>query len=198
VPDEKIIGSTHAEFIEDKMRRLSCHQIAHECRLGLAAAQNLDAALEQGNRDQVWLAIRGVLACAANVGKILWPNPKDKDHEQAVRARGKHLCHSLGMNRLSPLYPRAVRDGFEHIEERLDRWFKKGGNYLDLEIGPLDAGLLRNGVTVLRHFDPGTGAVRVLDKTANLSRIVGALRELEPKADAASLMPLKRKATDQG
>jgi len=181
VADEKFRGWTQAEFIEDKMRRLSCHQIAHECSLGLAAARNLDAALSPVNQVQVWLAIRSVLACAANVAKILWPNPRDKDRRVALRERGKHLRCLLGIDKTSPLYQRAVRDGFEHIDERLDPWFKKTENYLDLTIGPLEAEFLAH-VTVLRHFDPTTGTVRMLAETANLNKIVQAMRELQLRA----------------
>jgi hypothetical protein len=185
VTDDKFEGWSHAEFIEDKMRRLSCHQIAHECRLGLVAAQNLDAALSPVNRDQVWLSVRGVLACAASVAKLLWPNPRDKDRWKELRERGKYLRHLLGMDKSSPLYQRAVRDGFEHIDERLDPWFKKGDNYVDLVIGPLEPEFLAH-VTVLRHFDPATGTIRVLDETANLNEIVHALSELHPRAASRS------------
>ena len=127
-----------------------------------------------------------MLGCAANVAKILWPNPKDKDRKHVLRTRGTQLRRALGINRLSPLYPRAVRDGYEHIDERLDPWFKKAGNYLDLIIGPPDTGLAMHGFTVLRHFDPTTGLVRVFDKTANLDKIVQVLRELLPRAASRS------------
>jgi hypothetical protein len=55
-----------------------------------------------------------------------------------------------------------------------------------LFIGPLDAGLATHGFTVLRHFDPPTGIVRVLDETANLNEIIEVLRELHPRAASRS------------
>jgi hypothetical protein len=91
------------------------------------------------------------------------------------------------MDESSPLYQKTVRDGFEHIDERLDPWFKKAEVSVDLMIGPLEeAGFPANGVTVLRHFDPATGTIRVLDETASLDKIVHALRELHPVAASHS------------
>ncbi len=179
-------GWTHDEFLEDVMRRLACSQIAFECGLGLTAAQHLEAALTRGNDVEAWLAIRGVFVCAANVAKMLWPRPKDKSLKHALEARGTQLQSDFEVEDSSPLHKRDVRDGFEHIEERLDRSVKKTGHFADLVIGPTDT---FNAQTVmLRHYDPQTGQIRVLDATANLRDIIRELEVLRPKAQAKSLI----------
>src|SRR5262245_49656301 len=59
-------GTKHSDYVEHRMRQLAATQIAHECRLGLAAGRHLQSAVAQlteGSSDgvEVWLAIRGIL-----------------------------------------------------------------------------------------------------------------------------------------
>lgn len=108
----------------DEMRR--------QCQIALMAVRDLDVALSwrptgegfdgaamDENAIRRWYALQAFLAASANVSKLLWPDPKGDAQ------RGKDLRDLLSVPDSSPLAPpRILRNHFEHLDERLDRWAK--------------------------------------------------------------------------
>jgi hypothetical protein len=82
---------------------------------------------------------------------MLWPP------DAAYASRGQELRAELGVTDDSALRSRALRNHFEHLDERIEGW--EGGHALfDLNIGS-EAALLATvagakSSDVFRHFDP--------------------------------------------
>lgn len=68
---------------------------------------------------RLWQAVHTFLASCTVISRILWPGPKAPRKQ---RKRGAELRHLLGLPETSPLADRFVRDGLDHIDERIDRW----------------------------------------------------------------------------
>jgi hypothetical protein len=75
--------------------------------------------------DEFFLAVQGLLGSAANISKIFWPiGGKSAEDNKARRRleRGHRLRKELAVPDDSPLRARAVRNHFEHMDERLDEY----------------------------------------------------------------------------
>jgi hypothetical protein len=111
-----------------------------------------------------WHALHGLLVAAANISKILWPVPE-------YAARGARLRLQLGVADDSPLHSRALRNHFEHVDERIETW--TGGSF-DLNIGS-EKGFEKS----FRHFDLATGLVLFAGERFELRPVMEAIRDLE-------------------
>jgi hypothetical protein len=126
------------------------------------ASANLTAGLESGDVDAIWLAIHSLLAAAANLSKLFWPVAI------AQTGRGDFLRDLFGVYDDSPLRSRALRNDFEHFDERLDAWTEGASSvFADRNIGPRDRVTL--GDEPLRHYDPDTDTVYFRDSALPLT-----------------------------
>jgi hypothetical protein len=125
---------------------------------------------------RIWHALHGVLISAANISKILWPH-------RNYAARGERLRQQLGVSDDSPLRSRSLRDHFEHVDERIEKWT---GPRVDLNIGRLE---YQAGRPPFRHFDPSAGAVLFAGERYDLPAVVDAIQHLLQKLDALDPYP---------
>jgi hypothetical protein len=74
--------------------------------------------------DEVFADVQSVITFAANVGKMLWPDPKPRMADIA-KARAGRLQQLVGIRNDKALEDRRIRDDFEHIDERIDLWTQR-------------------------------------------------------------------------
>lgn len=138
--------------------------------------------------DRVWYSLQALLVAAADVSKLLWPT------KQKFSDRGLELRRSLGVPQPSPLQPRALRDTFEHFDERLDEWVLRSRRserriFADSNIGP--PGMI-GGVhpdDILRQFDPATAELIFRGERFQLPPIIRALQDLGENARTQARKP---------
>src|SRR4051794_1539773 len=102
---------------------------------------NIDHAMHQlvlalayrQDRAEVWYHVHGMLTAAAMVSKTLWPI------RRVNQARGELLRSVFKVPADSPFQSRRVRDGFEHFDERIDRFAGSGQAVLDRIVGTPDS-----------------------------------------------------------
>lgn len=127
----------------------------------------------------VWAALQAMLVCAANLSKLLWGSEGKGLEEQR-----KPLRDSLGVTDDSHLRSRALRNDFEHFDERLDDWHKKGTHsYAGRNIGAT-ARVHPDGDPYDRfqHYDPETEIVTFWRHSVSIPDLRRAIDDLEPRA----------------
>ncbi|RWP49513.1 hypothetical protein [Mesorhizobium sp.] len=106
-------------------------QVYLQCRFMLRAADDLNRALKSGDPEHVFYALQNLLNAGANISKAFWGGKGKKAAER------KLLRDSIGISDDSPLRDVAMRNNFEHIDERIDRWWENSPahDYVDINIG---------------------------------------------------------------
>jgi len=146
------------------------------------AADDLAAALRSGDMDRIWYSIQGVLVAAANVSKLLWPNPRDEH----IPYRGEMLRQILGVPDDSPLRSRTLRNTFEHFDTRLEDWMLSSERhaFVDENVGPISMLPKVRDEDRHRHFDSTTWTVYFRGKAYELRPMIETLGILGPQAGA--------------
>jgi hypothetical protein len=176
-------------------------EVAHQCRLALIAAADIDSALEvvlqprigpQRNAamDRLWFSIHAFLTATANISKLLWPSPRRKN--PPLPARAAEVRTSLSVSDDSPLLSRELRDDFEHFDERLEYWVVTwGDSVVDRSIGGSKSDF--KSPSCLRCFDYKSWTLTFCGKEYPLRPRINAIRELLEKAtDAVPWLALSR------
>lgn len=74
-----------------------------------------------GARTKLWMAASSLLTSAGNLSKLLWPASETAPHQEEHKA----LRVALKTEDNSPLHSRAVRNHFEHYDDRLFKHQKR-------------------------------------------------------------------------
>ena len=93
-------------------------QVQLQCEALLVAVHDFNSAMVTGDMEHAWIAIGNILGAAANVSKALWGSKKRREADR------RSLRDSLQVDDTSPFFHVAMRDHFEHYDERLDYWWE--------------------------------------------------------------------------
>ena len=155
--------------------------------LGLASAIAEVATLPAGpNSDETtiqqiqrcWQALHSCVSAGASLSKLFWPLRRD------ASARGETLRSSLSVRDDSPLRSRAIRDGLEHFDERLDRYLAaRPPQLVWMDMLILSKVHLRSDrFPVLRWFDPTALTLTVMEDRIELAPGDGASEDRRVRA----------------
>jgi hypothetical protein len=159
-----------------------------QCRFIIDAARELANVSDKdlvpgfGLTDPYWEPIQTILVSAANLSKMFWGD------KPTAAARRRPLRRSLRVTKRSPLYSRALRNHFEHFDEKLEGWFRSTphGNYAGRNVSPTKEFSL--GQTKrFAHYDPDTGKVTFWGHSMVLDRLVQEAARIRLLAEAESL-----------
>lgn len=156
--------------------RVFQRQLTDQCHFLIAGAQAVNAGLKSGNHMQIWLGIQNILTAGANVSKMLWGS-KGKQAE----AR-RCLRESISVLDDSPLRDVTMRNHFEHMDERLDRWWdqSKHHNHVDQVVGGREAIDGVAPIDTFRWFDPTNGDLIFWGESFNLQVLVNEVERILP------------------
>jgi hypothetical protein len=127
-------------------------------RAALAINAQVAKDWDNANHAVLWEAAYSILAHSANLSKIFWPSADGEEYEK----RGELMRRLYETTEHSPLYTRSVRNGFEHLDERLHKWLvEPRRSVIDQFISPNDPGPEYDDRYILRVFNITTGIVRV-------------------------------------
>lgn len=110
-------------------------QVLLQCEFMMVAAGELNRGLELMNTRHTFYALQNLLNAGANISKALWGSGGKRAKQR------KPLRDSIGVADDSPLRAVAMRNNFEHFDDRLDKWWEtsKRHNAVDLTIAPRSA-----------------------------------------------------------
>lgn len=158
--------------------RIFQRQVLDQCQFLLFSAQDLHSGVLSQNSTRAIYAIQNLLNAAANISKMLW-GQKGKHSE----AR-KPLRDSIGISDDSPLRKVTMRNHFEHMDERIDRWWAESEdhNHIDMIVGPRAAFDFDTAqIDMFRIFDPSTADVVFWGEEHNLEDLIQEVQQIMPK-----------------
>jgi hypothetical protein len=160
-------------------------QIQLQCQAILVASHDFNSAMTTGDTRRAWIAIQNILTAAANISKALWGQGGKFAKER------ESLRDSLQVDDTSPLRNVAMRNHFEHYDERLDRWWDKSEahNYFDMSM--MSAGAVQGfaDIDMFRVFDPETADIVFWGERFNVNEIVQEAARLLPIASTEARKP---------
>ncbi|MCO7735406.1 hypothetical protein NJB95_02185 [Brucella intermedia] len=158
--------------------RIFQRQIELQMKYVLYSAQQINHGLNTQDVHFTFYAIQNLLNASANISKALWGSKKSNKSEQR-----KPLRDSFGVSDTSPLREVSMRNNFEHLDERLDRWWEnsQNKNYCDLNLAPKDSIVGLDKSDEFRNFDPQTTNLTFWGEDFNLQAIVREVEQLLPK-----------------
>lgn len=145
-------------------------EIAQQALRGFMAVSDLELSLRKGDHAGVWDAISVLLSAAANVSKVLWPPSGERTE----------LVDYLRIGRSGPLADRRLRNHFEHMDERLERWGSRTHRrpIVDGYIGPKHQLSSVHPKDLFRTFDPATNLVTFHGDEVWITGVVGDLGQV--------------------
>lgn len=180
--------------MEPFLLRMFQVQTKLQCEWVQFAAADIDAAIQQKNASKLFYALQNLLSAAANISKALW----GQRNETEVAERRKPLRESIGVADGSPLREVRMRNNFEHIDNRLDEWWKnsKAHQHIDLSV------VTKQFRTVVvagpdpeydwfRSIDLETGDLAFWGDEFNIKTLVGEVNRILPKLNEEVLKPLR-------
>jgi hypothetical protein len=191
--------------MDDWELNIYVQEVINQCVTFEISMSNFNLALQAPSPDSVSLAFenaQSLLAAAAMISKLLWPNPSSHDREghrlcgeaeqRRLRTvkRGKELRKVLieKTDNAQPLKDnRTVRNAFEHFDERLDDFVYKESegarNIIDRNIVPLGM-IVINGDEPkhLRRIDPEIVSISVLESSVHLQPLADLIQSIKARA----------------
>ena len=164
--------------MDGRVRQIFLWEIGRQSNYAVIAVGDLRQALQTHNEDRIWYSLHALLVAVGNISKLLWPG------RPQIPKRGEELRAYLSISEDSPLAARTVRNHFEHLDHRLEKWATQSlpGLYGDPWIGPPRA--LFKGDTAkdfFRHFDKRTFTLTFCGEVYHLRPINKAVRSLHRK-----------------
>lgn len=159
--------------------------VCDQCQFLIMSAEILQAGLQDDDTNRILYAIQNMLTAGANISKLLWGQ------------RGKHaearrrLRDSIDIADDTPLRQVAMRNHFEHMDERIDRWWSDSlrHNHADRIIGPRNMIAGFDSIETFRWFDPETKEIIFWGDGFNLQEIVSEALRLLPKVQEEANKP---------
>ena len=165
--------------------RMFQQQVLLQCQFMLLSAHELSAAMVSMNSTRTFYAIQSLLNAAANVSKAFWGSGgRQADDRYDLR-------DSIGIPEDSPLREVRMRNNFEHLDERLDQWWKESNrhNHVDLSIGPRSMISGIDDIDMFRAFDPRTADLAFWGQSFNIQAIMQEVQRILPKLKEGANKP---------
>ena len=163
--------------MDPMLLRMFQWETLEQCTYILIAAAQLDERTSAQSYDDVfWRELQTFVVSTANVSKLLW------GQRGRFAKKREALRKSIGVEDSSPLKPTTMRNHFEHIDERLDRWWAESAthNIANHNVGPPDMIAGMKEIELFRAYDPSTHTVGFWGDTYDLKEIVEEVGRIYP------------------
>ena len=162
--------------MDDFHLRIFQAQLRDQCKFLLFSASALDAGLRNHDSDYIWCAVQNMLTAGANISKLLWGSKGEKGEQR------RRLRDCIAVSDQSPLRNVTMRNNFEHMDERIDRWWAESEmhNHADRIIGGRQTIGGFHPRDTFRWLDPECGDVIFWGESFNLRSIISEVTRLLP------------------
>lgn len=163
--------------MELMLLRMFQRQVLFQFNAILFSAEELGISLNARDTTRIFYNLQNLLNAAANVSKALWgQGGRLADERKALR-------ESIGVQDTSPLKATAMRNNFEHFDERLDKWWQesKRHNHVDFSVMPKTAVKGIDPIDWFRVFDPTSTDLYFWSQEFNIKALVSEVENILPK-----------------
>jgi hypothetical protein len=160
--------------------------VLDQCNFLVFSAEQLDFATREGDMDRIFYSIQNLLNSGANISKMVFGSGgKSSDKRMLLR-------DSIGVADNSPLRDVTMRNNFEHMDERIDRWWANSAthNIADRLVGPKGRVVVGpETIGMFRQYDPSTAEVIFWDQEFNLKSLFDEVQSILPRLRVESQKP---------
>jgi hypothetical protein len=192
--------------MDPQLQWIYVDQIMFQCLAVSNAAADIDWSLRNQAQDQarrLWYGVNNLVVAAGNLQKILWGQ---RVRDRALRVRRdreraplREICQ---VNEGSPLYKVVIRNDLEHIDERLEEWWRTSEthNYSGEIVGSPAQVQGLGDRDLMRWFDPETTDLVFWANSMNLRAVFEECQRILPLLVAWRSVPLwqRREDADRG
>jgi hypothetical protein len=120
--------------LDPRLQYIFESEVLHQWAFTVRSVAMMNDALQRADLDAFWFAMDAALGSLANISKVFFP-PGSRSQ---ARRRGRQMREAFGVQDDSLLKERALRDAFEHFDERIDRRFQhdKDRPFADRNVAP--------------------------------------------------------------
>lgn len=166
--------------MDDFVTGIFLDEIKQQCKFAFIALSDIDSALKIHDNYRFWYSLHSFLTTSGNISKILWPIEKKYDQ------RGLKLRQLLNISETSLLQQRALRNHFEHFDERLEAWANISVNkiIIDMNIssGPISKNVRGFSLeSYLRNFDTTNFEVTFTSETYKILPLVEEIKNINAR-----------------
>ena len=160
-------------------------QVELQCEFMILAEKEIEAAISSKQTVRACYGMQNLLNAAANISKALWGS------KGSLAAEREALRASIGVSDASPLSDVNMRNNFEHLDERLDKWWSESTrhNHVDRNIGPKDFMERFDDIDIFRTYDPSTGEIVFWGESFNLKSLMAEVVLILPAVHAEGDKP---------
>ncbi len=165
--------------------RVFQRQALDQCRFLVLAAQGVNFGMQQHDTDLIFFNLQNMLNAGANISKIMWGQKGKKAAER------QQLRASVNIADNSPLRDVNMRNNFEHMDERIDRWWSDSvwHNHIDKIVGPPNGIAGAEPTDMFRTFDPVTKEVVFWGERFDVQKLVSEVQRIIPLLEAEAAKP---------
>lgn len=167
--------------MDSRLLQVFCRLVGEQCRVALSSFDIVGRMLVKDgipfNSERFWANVQTAMVATANVSKACWGEGERKADER------RDLRDVLQISDESPLKSTSARNHFEHIDERVDRWFAttQTHSFADRNVGPTGSIQGMDAIDLFRFFDTDVAAFTFWGNVYPLRPIVGELIRVEAR-----------------
>lgn len=150
-------------------------QVRRQAVFGCRATDALVQARDESNYDDLWGSVQSFVVAWGNLAKVFWG--AGGTHS----AKRKPIRDALGVGEESALRNSQLRNNFEHMDERIERWWTAHGSDGFHDHGGWHPSLIGAEDRVLRFFDP-RGIIYFFGEPYDLEPVAQEFHRLAPTA----------------
>lgn len=172
--------------MDDFLTKIYLEQAKQECERCFRSLNLMNSIIRKEIEDDFFQHALDLVHHAAAVSRIFWPpGGKNKKSTKRAHRRGQHLRQVLELQSGHAIQNRALRDHFEHFDERLDDWAEnsKNRNIVQRLFGPRSAigGDAIQNSDIIHHFDPATNVFGFRGEHYDIQALASGLEDIYNK-----------------
>lgn len=159
-----VLGTAKKKNLTQRMTSMAAfwfyQELAHQCLLVKMAVEYLISCRTRPSDglNREYYHLQCLLVALGNISKILWPPMKRGNKElcELQKDRGSELIKTLNIKNGSILKRRMLRNTFEHLDERMDKWHSvtKRNGFSDWNVGSMESAFIPRPEEQIRTFIP--------------------------------------------
>lgn len=175
--------------MDDFLAQIYLEQAKQECERCFQSIQVMNAIMQQKIEGDFFQHALDLIHHAAAVSRIFWPpGGRNKQNSKRAHRRGQVLRDMLQLLSGHAVQNRALRDHFEHFDERLDDWAEnsRNRNIIHHLFGPRSAvsGDAIQDSDIIHHFDPATKIFAFRGEHYNIQELAAGIDDIYKRAVA--------------